>query len=114
MDFLDVLFPILPVCGLLIIVLLIGVGINYFWLKLMLRNIRACPECNAKAAGELVDTQEIVISNNVDYKRRKPIRIKETKVIDSYKCEFCQHTWTRTFSKKDRIKMDDIPTSNAS
>lgn len=108
MDFLDVTFTILPMCGLLILVLLMGIVLNYFWLKLMLRNIRACPECGAKSAGEIMDTQEIILSNHVDHKGRKPVRIKETKIIDNYKCTVCEHTWTRSFNRKDRIKMDNI------
>jgi len=108
MDFIDVIMPILPGCGLLIIVIVIGVAFNALWLKLMLRNIRACPECGAKAAGEIVDTQEIVISNHVDHRGRKPVRIKELKVIDHYECDVCQHTWERSFTRKDRIRMDDV------
>jgi predicted RNA-binding Zn-ribbon protein involved in translation (DUF1610 family) len=108
MDFLDVIVPILPMCGLLILVLLIGVAFNALWLKLMYRQIRACPSCGAKAAGEIVDTQEIVIANNVDHRGRKPVRIKETKVSDQYQCEVCGHTWTRSFIQKERIRMDQV------
>jgi hypothetical protein len=108
MDYLDVIVPILPMCGLLLLVLLLGIGLNYIWLKFMLRNIRACPECRTKAAGEVIDTEEIVISNNVDYRRRKPVRIKETKVIDHYKCKACDHTWIRSFNQQEREKMDDV------
>lgn len=108
MDFLDVIVPILPMCGLLILVLLMGIGFNYFWLKLMYRRIRACPQCGAKGAGEVVDTEEIVIANNVDYRGRKPVRIKETKVTDQFQCNVCQHTWTRSFIQKERFKLDDV------
>ncbi len=108
MDFLDVIVPILPICGLLILVLLLGVSLNYFWLKFMLRRIRACPECGVKAAGEIKNTEEIILSNNVDYRGRKPVRIKETKYIDHYECSACGHTWTRSFTQKSRIRMDDV------
>jgi hypothetical protein len=110
MDFLDIIFPILPMCLLLILVLLLGVGANYLWLKFMLRRIRACPECGAKAAGELIDTEEIVISNKIERRGRKPIRIKETKVIDQFQCEKCGHTWTRSFVQKERFKIDETLT----
>ena len=73
----------------------------------MLRRIRACPDCKAKAAGEILETEEIVISNNVEHRGRKPIRIKETKVIDHFQCEVCNHTWTRSFIQKERIKMEE-------
>jgi len=108
MDFLNIIIPILPMCGLLILILLIGIALNYFWLKFMLRNIRSCPQCGAKAAGEIQDTEEIVLSNSVDRRGRKPVRIKETKFIDHYKCSQCGHTWTRSFTQKDRIRMDDV------
>lgn len=108
MDFLEVIIPILPMCGLLILVLLLGIGLNYLWLRLMLRRVRACPSCGAKAAGEITETEEIVLSNSVDRRGRKPVRIKETKNIDHYKCSECDHTWTRSFIQKDRIRMDDV------
>ena len=103
MEFLDVIYPIIPFCGLLILVMLIGIGFNYIWLQVMYRRIQACPECGAKGAGEVTDTQEIVLANNVDYKGRKPVRLKETKVIDQYQCEACQHTWERSFTRSERI-----------
>ena len=108
MDFIDVTLTILPMCGLLILVLLMGISLNYLWLRLMLRNIHACPECGAKSAGEIVDTTEIILSNHVDHRGRKPVRIKETKMIDNYKCEVCGHTWNRSFTRTDRIKMENI------
>ena len=112
MDFLDVVIPILPVCGLLILVLILGIAANYFWLQVMYRRIRACPECGAKAAGEVVNTDEIVLANNVDYKGRKPVRLKETKITDHFCCEICQHTWERSFTRRERIpiKKENIRT----
>ncbi len=107
MDFLDVIVPILPMCGLLILVLLMGIGFNYLWLKIMYRRVRACPSCGAKGAGEVIDTQEIIVANNVDYRGRKPVRIKETKITDQFQCSVCQHTWSRSFIQKDRVRMDD-------
>jgi hypothetical protein len=108
MEFLDVLAPIVPMCGILVVVMLVGIGFNYLWLKLMYRRIRACPECEAKGSGAVIDTQEIIVSNNVDYRRRKPVRIKETKVIDKLQCEVCQHTWTRSFTREERVRMEDV------
>jgi transcription elongation factor Elf1 len=108
MDFLEILFPILPMCGLLLLVLFIGVAVNYFWLKFMYRRILACPECNAKGAGEVIDTQEVILSNKVDYKLRKPVRIKETKITDHYQCKVCGHSWTRSFTQKERVRIDSV------
>jgi len=109
MEFLNIILPILPMCLLLILVLFLGVVINYFWLKFMLRRIRACPHCGKNGAGEIVETEEIVLSNSVDHRGRRPVRIKETKVIDHFQCETCAHTWTRSFIQKERVKMNDIP-----
>jgi len=106
MDFLDVIFPILPMCVLLILVMLMGIAFNALWLKIMYRRIRACPGCGAKAAGEIIDTDEIVIANNVDYRRLKPTRLKETKITDHFRCEACQHTWERSFTRRERIPID--------
>ena len=106
MDFLDVIIPILPMCGLLILVMLGGIALNALWLRIMYRRIRACPECAAKGAGEIIDTQEIVIANNVDHRGRKPVRIKETRITDTFQCKDCAHTWSRTFTRTDRIRME--------
>jgi hypothetical protein len=111
MDFLDVIVPILPTCLLLILVLLMGIGINYLWLRLMYKRIRACPACSEKGTAEIVDIDEIIISNKVDYQRRKPVRIKETKYTDHYKCKNCDHIWTRTYIEKERIPMEDVNTT---
>ena len=108
MDFLEVIIPILPMCGLLILVMLVGIALNSLWLRLMYRRIRACPECGTKGAGEIIDTQEIVIANNVDYRGRKPVRLKETKITDHFRCESCAHTWSRSFTRKERIRMDNV------
>ena len=112
MDFLDIILPILPMCLILILVLLLGVGVNYLWLKIMLRRIRACPECGAKAAGEVIDTEEIVISNKIERRGRKPFRTKETKIIDHFQCEKCSHTWKRSFIQKERIKIEETLPGN--
>jgi hypothetical protein len=108
MDFIDVIVPILPMCGLLILVMAIGIGFNYLWLKFILRRINTCPECGTRGSGTIIDTQEIILSNHVDHRGRKPVRIKEVKVVDHYQCETCNHTWERSFVQKDRVRMDDV------
>ncbi len=109
MDFIEVIAPILPMCGLLILILLIGVVINYLWLKVMYRRIRACPSCGAKAAGQVTSTEELVLSNHVDYRGRKPVRIKESRITDQFQCEVCQFTWRRSFTIKERFPIDRHP-----
>lgn len=107
MKALDFIIPLLPVCGLFILVLLLGIGINILWLRSIYRKIWTCPNCGAKEGGEIIDTQKIVLSNHMDYRSRKAVRIKETKTIDTYQCGTCQHTWERSFMTKERVRMED-------
>jgi hypothetical protein len=107
MDFPDFIVLIFPFCGLLILVVLMGIGLNYLVLKRAYRRIGTCPQCGAEEAAELIDTQEIVIANNVDYRRPKPVRIKEIKVTDQLQCSVCQHVWTRSFIQKDQVRLED-------
>jgi len=108
----EVIFPLLPICGLSILVLAIGVVISYFLLRSTYQRILTCPKCGAKAAGEIFDTEEIFLANNIDYRGRNPVRNKETKITDHYRCETCQHTWTRTFTRRERIPIRRETTRN--
>jgi len=65
-----------------------------------------CPECGAKETIELMDTEKIVQSNKVDYTRRTPARMKEIKVTDQFQCQLCNHTWTRSFIQRERVRVD--------
>lgn len=108
MDFLEVLYPVLLICAPIVLVILIGIAVSAIWLKLMDKNIRACPECGRKAAGVIVETITERLENHVDHKRRNPARIKIEKVTDHYQCEFCGHTWTRSFRRTEQIRKRGI------
>jgi len=81
----------------------IGIAFTALWLKLMDKNIRACPECGRKAAGTIIETEEEMLSNYVDHKRYNSVRVKKTKVTDHYKCDFCGYIWTRSFNRVEPI-----------
>jgi ribosomal protein L37AE/L43A len=104
MQFQEILIAFLPFCILPILVLMIGVAISYLLLNRTYRRYWNCPECEKKAAGEIIDSIEEVISNKVDYTLRNPVRMKEIRITDHYQCKECKHTWTRSFTKRERVR----------
>ena len=106
MAFLDMIIPILPTCGLLLGVLALGVAFSYLLLNLTYRRILTCPECGEKSAGEHFDTEELQLSSHIDHRGRKAVRVKKVKITDHYRCKQCEHTWSRSFERTDRIQLD--------
>lgn len=105
MNLVEILIAFLPFCILPILVLLIGVVISYLILNKVYRRYWACPECGAKLSGEIIDTQEFVLSSKVDYTLRNPVRMKEVNITDQYQCKVCRYTWKRSFSKRERVRI---------
>ena len=105
MAVLDIIIPFLPICGLTLLVLLAGIAFSYWMLKREYSRMWVCPECGSKDSIELMDSEERVLMNKVDYSLRNPVRVKEINVTDQYQCKTCSHTWTRTFSKMERTRL---------
>ena len=102
MNFLEIFYPTLAMCAPITLIILIGIVVTALWLKVMDKNIRACPECGRKAAGTIEETTTERLNSHVDYKRRTPLRITTEIVTDHYQCEFCGHTWTRSFRRTEQ------------
>jgi rubredoxin len=111
MTLLEVLISFTPFCILAILVLLLGIVSGYFILNRTVRRFWTCPECGRKASGEIIDTEETILSNKVDYQLRNPTRIKVVQITDHYQCKVCKHTWTRSFTRKEQPPKS-TPTKN--
>lgn len=109
MDFLEIIYPTLVMCAPITLVIIIGIAVTALWLKIMDKNIRACPECGRKAAGTIVETEEVELSSHVDHNRRISVRIKKLKIIDHYQCDFCEHTWVRSFNRTEQVPIKGSP-----
>ncbi len=109
MNFLEIMYPTLVMCAPITLVIIIGIAVTALWLKIMDKNIRACPECGRKAAGTIVETEEVLLSSYVDHKRRTPVRVKKLKIIDHYQCDFCEHTWERSFNRTEPVPVKVTP-----
>ena len=72
---------------------------------------RACPSCEKKGAGIIVDTEVERISSQIDRSKLTPFRVTRENVTDHYQCEFCEHTWDKTFMRENRSPLDG--TSNS-
>ena len=69
------------------------------------RDYRACPECKRKGAGTIIDTEIELLGTQIDRSRLTPFRVKREKVSDQFQCEYCQHTWVKSFEREDRTPM---------
>ena len=55
----DHVYPVLMMCGLLIIIILVGVGFSYLFLVWWGKELTKCPKCGKRGAGELVESELI-------------------------------------------------------
>ena len=104
MGWADILYPFLLTGGLCGVILLVTVGSSYLWLTWMNRQAAKCPECGKAGAGELVDSEMINSRTRTEQRKRlglfrqetKPVRVTEETYKDHFKCEHCEHEWTKT------------------
>ncbi len=111
MEWPDVLYPSLIICGLFGVILLVGIGFSYLWLVWLNKEATKCPECGKRGAGELVESK--VIRSRVytewrntwsifgrDSSRRQPIQVTEKTYEDHFECKYCGYRWTKTAQEK--------------
>jgi len=68
--------------------------------------LRACPNCKRGASGMITNTEIEPLGMKIDHTGRKPMRVKSEKVTDYFECTHCDHTWIRTYERKERIPLD--------
>ncbi len=84
---------------------------GYFLARSVDRDYRACPECKRKGTGFIIATEVETLETRIDRSKLTPFRVKRESVTDEYQCEFCQHTWTKTFEREDHTPIDGTPIS---
>jgi hypothetical protein len=115
--FVDIIFPVLLVCGFFGVILLMGIVGSYFWLRWIHAQMTTCPACERKDAGEFVDSQTLESKASVEWSGEQKrfgqilgnpqrIRVVEKTIEDHFKCQFCGHEWTTTAREKTRTPID--------
>ncbi len=94
------------IIGLMALFWIAGGYIMFFFID---RRLRACPNCKRKATGQIIESEAELISNAVDHKGKRPLRVKVEKVTDHYQCEHCQHSWAHTFERTGRTPIQGVP-----
>ena len=64
--------------------------------------LRKCPSCRRGGAGMIVETETEFLGVTIDRSGKQAVRVRSEKVMDHYECKHCQHTWLRTFERKER------------
>ena len=110
---LDIIFPVLLLCGFFGLVLLMGIVGSYFWLRWVHAQMTTCPACGRKNGGEFVDSVTLESKSSVEWSKERKrfgqilgnpqrIRVVEKTIEDQFKCQFCGHEWTTTAHEKTR------------
>ena len=71
------------------------------------RKLRVCPNCKRGASGMITNTDIEPLGIEIDHSGKKSVKIKSEKVTDHFKCKHCEHTWLRTFERKERFPLDN-------
>lgn len=79
---------------------------GFFIYRTVDRKLRACPNCKKKAAGMIVETEITPLGMQMEHSGKELVQVKSKKVSDHYECKHCQHTWMRTFERKERLPLD--------
>ena len=100
----DILVPSLMICGLLGVMLVVGIGFSYLWLVWWNKQATKCPQCGKREAGEPGESKVIHSKAHVEWKTSsglfrqdvRPVRVIEETYEDHYECRYCGHRWTKT------------------
>jgi hypothetical protein len=102
MDILAILYPSLLVCAFFGLILLVGIGFSYLWLRMLDRRMRKCPRCQKVGAGAVTESTVIASKNYMDFQRQPPARVAVKTYEDHYECQYCGHKWTKTAEETTR------------
>jgi transcription elongation factor Elf1 len=113
----DIVLPVLLLCGFFGLILLMGIVGAYIWLRWIHAQMTKCPACGRKDAGELVDSVTVDSKTSIEWtKERKGfgqilghpqrIRVVEKTIEDRFTCQFCGNEWTVTSHEKTHTPID--------
>ena len=110
MNWVDILYPSLTLCGIFGLLLIVAIGCSYLWLVRVNKQAMKCPECGKIGAGELLESEVIESKSHLDWKTRSgtsleanPIRVTEEVYEDHFECRYCGHRWMKTAQWKKAI-----------
>lgn len=103
MDFGAIFFPSAIILTLVGIIVLMGLGFSYVWLRIIQKQFNKCPSCGRTGAAELISTEVISSKNQMDYKGRLPARVTIKTIEDQLECRFCKHQWIDSFEETKRV-----------
>jgi ribosomal protein L37AE/L43A len=109
------LFPLAILCGLIGILVLVGIFISYLSLRWFYSEISKCPECGRRGAGEFLGSEVVESTSSMEHRNTlslfggnpsQRVRISETTHEERYRCEYCGHEWTKTARQKTSEPVD--------
>ena len=106
MDIGAVFYPLLLVCALLGVMLLVGIGFSYLWLRVLGARFNTCPNCHKQDAGRIVESVVLDSQSRMEFRRHPPSRVTERTLEDRWECQYCGHQWTKTAKEIDRVAVD--------
>jgi hypothetical protein len=80
---------------------------GFFIYRFVDRKLRSCPSCKRGASGSILTTEIEPMGMQIDHAGKKSMQVKSEKVTDHYQCKHCEHTWLRTYERKERIPLDE-------
>ncbi|GAB4580870.1 MAG: hypothetical protein Fur0022_36140 [Anaerolineales bacterium] len=105
MNFSDLFYYTLIFFGFLAVFAVFWLISGWIIYRVVDHKLRRCPNCKRGAAGFIMQTETEYLGIQMDRTGKELVRIKSEKVLDYYECQHCQHTWTRSFVRKERTPM---------
>jgi hypothetical protein len=99
----EIIYPALLICGLITVMMVVGIGSAYLWLRVMSRRLSICPNCQRQNAGHIVESIVVDTTSHMDFKARTPARVTTTTVEDRWQCQHCGHEWTKSVRQTERV-----------
>jgi predicted RNA-binding Zn-ribbon protein involved in translation (DUF1610 family) len=104
----DVFYPVALICVFFSLIILVGIGASYLWLRWLNARMTRCPACGQKGGGELVSSDVVTTKSYIDWKdaaHSKGVRVREQTYADHFRCEHCGHEWETTGQEKKRVPL---------
>jgi hypothetical protein len=106
----EAFYPVLLVCGLVGLMLLVGVVASYLWLVALDAQGRKCPNCGKRAAGKHLSSEIMDTTSHTTWTRPRAFGLSRPRLLevteknyeDQYECRYCGHKWTKTGKETSR------------
>lgn len=100
----DIFYPGLIICGLLALGAIVAIATTSWLFNVTDGRLRQCPNCNAKGAGYITESDPIETRTTVEFKKRVAYLVTRESFEDHYECEKCGHNWMIPFTRTNREK----------